>query len=289
MKGKKRSLILKYFTKDVYIDLLRVLMVADADNNERGYMIKDVLRKYNIPFSGLGSGTNRMAVLIDGYAVKIALDADGKTDSKREFLYTKALQPYVIKVYECTPDGLISVNEFVDVFTLSDFHQYQDEMREILEDISRNFLVGDVGINGKNYTNYGIRKNGQICILDFAYIYSVKYQVFNCTCDDTSILRFDDKFINLICPMCGRKYTFGEIRRRITRVQQEEEIGDIRRLSYNLHNEEEEVELIPEFEPKKDKKKKELSETEKLIKLYREGKLENKVAQDWDTPDQSDI
>jgi uncharacterized Zn finger protein (UPF0148 family) len=162
-------------------------------------------------------------------------------------------------------------------------------MREILDDISRNFLIGDVGINGKNYTNYGIRKNGQICILDFAYIYSVKYQMFNCTCDDTSILRFDDKYINLICPMCGRKYTFGEIRRRITKVQQEEEIGDIRRLSYNLHNTEEEVELVPEFEPRKDKKKKELSETEKLIKLYREGKLENKVAQDWDTPDQSDI
>ena len=75
--GKKRSLIIKYFTKDIYIELMRITMIADADNNEKGTLIKELLRKNDIPFTGLGSGTNRMAVLIDGYAVKIALDKDG--------------------------------------------------------------------------------------------------------------------------------------------------------------------------------------------------------------------
>ena len=75
--GKKRSLIIKYFTKDIYIELMRITMIADADNNEKGTLIKELLRKNDIPFTGLGSGTNRMAVLIEGYAVKIALDKDG--------------------------------------------------------------------------------------------------------------------------------------------------------------------------------------------------------------------
>ena len=264
-------------------------MVADADNNERGTMIKCILRDNGIPFEGLGSGTNRMAVLIDGYAVKIALDKDGMIDNRREILYTKQLQPYVVKVYECVPNGLIAVSEYVDIFTLSEYHEHQEEMAEILTEISTNFLIGDCGITGKNYVNWGTRNNGTICILDFAYIYSVKYNVFKCTCEDEGLLKYDNKFVNLICPICGRKYTFGEIRRRITKVQQEEEIGDIRRLSYNITSEEQIVELKPEFEPRKeeDKKKKELSETEKLIKEYRKGKLKPK--QDWDDPDQNNI
>lgn len=74
---RKRSLIVQYFNKDIYIELMKITMIADADNNEKGILIKELLTKNNIPFEGLGSGTNRMAVLIDGYAVKIALDKDG--------------------------------------------------------------------------------------------------------------------------------------------------------------------------------------------------------------------
>ena len=181
--SKKRSLIIKYFTKEIYIELMKITMIADADNNEKGSMIKDLLRQYNIPFEGLGSGTNRMAVLIEGYAVKIALDKDGMIDNRREMLYTRQLQPYVVKVYESTPNGLIAVTEFVEIFTLSEFHEHQEEMAEILSNISTQFLIGDCGITGKNYVNWGTRNDGTICILDFAYIYSVKYGIFKCSCD----------------------------------------------------------------------------------------------------------
>ena len=75
--GKKRSLINKYFDKDLYIELMKITMMSDIDNNDKGFLIKELLKNNSIPFSALGSGTNRMAVLIDGYAVKIALDKDG--------------------------------------------------------------------------------------------------------------------------------------------------------------------------------------------------------------------
>ena len=201
-------------------------------------------------------------------------------------LYTKALQPYVVKVYECLPNGLIAVTEFVEIFTLADFHQNQDDMSYILNQISQQFLIGDCGITGKNYVNWGTRNDGTICILDFSYIYSVKYKIFGCSCNDDALLKYDSKFVNLICPYCGRKYTFGEVRRKITRAQQEEEIGDIKNLGYILTQGEEDVEIIPEFEPsnEKKKKKKKISEVEQEILDYENGL--NQYDQDWDYPEQ---
>ena len=35
-------------------------------------------------------------------------------------IYTKALQPYVTKCYECTPSGLISVHEYVEIVSFPD-------------------------------------------------------------------------------------------------------------------------------------------------------------------------
>lgn len=282
---------MQYFTKDIYLELMKITMMSDIDNNEKNQYIKELLRSNNIPFNALGSGTNRMAVQIDGYAVKIALDKDGMIDNRREMLYTRQLQPYVVKVYESTPNGLIAVTEFVEIFTLNELHQHSDEMMEILSIISEQFLIGDVGITGKNYVNWGTRNDGTICILDFAYIYSVRYNIFSCGCDDSSILRYDSKFVNLICPLCGRKYTFGEVRRKITKKQQEEEIGDIRRLGYKLTSAEEVLELVPEYEPQRETKpKKERSETEELIHQYRKGELYKASDQDWDYPDsQEDI
>lgn len=284
--GKKRSLIHQYFTKDIYIELMKITMISGIDNNKKGLLIKDLLRNNNIPFSGLGPGTNRMAVMINGYAVKFALDKDGMIDNRREMLYTGELQPYVIKVYECTPNGLIAVCEFVEVFSIDDFHEYRSEMNEILEVITSNHLTGDVGITGKNYVNWGKRSDGSICILDFAYCYNVKYSVFVCSCNDDAILKFDDLYVNLVCPYCGRKYTFGDIRRRITKQQQEEEIGDIRRLGYNLTSSLEEVVLNPLFEPKKDtKKKKERTPVEQKIHDYLEKSKKNEDDEQdyWDS------
>lgn len=248
---RKRSLIYKYFNKDLIVEITRATMMHDVDNNTKSKIIKGLLTEAGIPFTSLGTGTNRMAVQIDGYAVKFALDKDGMIDNRREMLYTKDLQPYVIKVYECMPNGLIAVTEYVTPFTLDDFAIYENKMRNILEDISVNFLIGDVGITRKNYGNWGIRNDGSgICILDFAYVYQVAFKIFTCNCDNTSLLKYDDNYNRLVCPNCGRIYTFGEIRKKVTKQKQEEEIGNIRRLGYNLTSEEELVKPIDEFEPK---------------------------------------
>lgn len=289
IKVKRISLIKKYISDELYIDILKVTKNAYLDNNSKSEVIKDMLLKNNVPFSSLGNGTNRFAVMIDGYALKISLDELGCIDNRREFLYSKALQPYVIKVYECTPSGLFAVTEYVNIFNEDDYRSYQDDMREILAEISSQYLIGDVGITLKNYINWGKRNDDSICILDFAYIYDVKYGTFTCTCDDSTILRYDSDYTFLVCPRCGSKYTFGDIRRRITRKAQEEEIGDIRRLSYNIHSESEEVEFEKSYEPQinKSKKKKKMSDVEVRLKQIRnKQKQHDEEIQDWENDEE---
>lgn len=244
-----RSLIMKYFPVDLLIQLDEISLQRDIDNNTKTPEIIELLRKYNVPFEPLGNGTNRYGIIVDGYAFKIALDGAGKIDNKREFKYSKAMYPSAVKVYECTTTGLLASFEYVTLFTLDDFYMYQEDMRTILREISQNFLVGDIGITSKNYVNWGIRNDGTICILDFAYIYSLSYKGFKCTCEDEGILQFDNDFVYLKCPICGKKYSFADIRRRITKADEAAEIGDISQLGYILHSKEEELIERPEFSP----------------------------------------
>lgn len=59
------------------MELLQLTMMYDIDNNTKGFELKRLLTEYKVPYTSLGSGTNRFGILIDGYAFKFALDADG--------------------------------------------------------------------------------------------------------------------------------------------------------------------------------------------------------------------
>lgn len=251
-----RSLIKKHFPDDLLVKLHLLADAHDVDNNAKGDELKQYLTEYNVPFTSLGSGTNRFGILIDGYAVKIALDRMGKIDNMREFKYVKQLGSSVVKVYECCPNGLIAVFEYVTIFSLDDFYSNQSEMRKILKEITSQFLAGDIGISNHNYVNWGTRLNGDIVILDFAYIYSLSFRGFQCTCEDEGTLEYEDNYNYLRCPFCGKKYSFADIRKRITRKDELDEIGDIRKLGYVLHSSEEELPIDPEKTLIKENKKK---------------------------------
>lgn len=268
------SMVKKHFSVDLLFELDRLSMTRNVDNNTKGVVVNQILTAYKVPFKPLGSGTNRYAVLIEDYVFKIALDEDGKTDNKREFIYSQAAQPYVIRFYECMKTGLIGVCEYFEVFSEEDYYstKNQIEMRRILKDLSQIFLIGDVGIYQKNYTNWGYRQtDGAIAILDFAYCYKLSYQVFQCTCKDKGMLFYDDNYNQLICPFCGKKHTFWEVRRRIPRSQEQEEIGDIREKGYVVTSEWSKQILNPKFTDtgkKKKKSKPEKKEPEKSNNIF---------------------
>ena len=274
----RRSLILSCFSKEDMFELEKITLIPGCNNNQRGELVKEYVKdlsiRKGIVYESLGIGTNRIGLKLDGYVVKVSLDSAGKTDNKREMKYSKRLQPYVTKTYECLPSGLMATSEYIVPFGIDDYHERKGQMKKILDDISSmGYLIGDVGITGKNYVNWGIRTDNTVAILDFAYIYDVKFNTFKCSeCEDESFLKWDESYIKLTCPSCGAKYEFGEIRRRISREQQEKEIGDIRLMGYNLTSPLETVEYNSafEYEPTKKKKKKEMSEADRRYKEYKE-------------------
>ena len=71
-----------------------------------------------------------------------------------EFIYSRQLQPYVVKCYELAPDGLVAVFEYLEIFTVDDLYKNQSTMREMLTDIAAEFLIGDVGISSVNYQDF---------------------------------------------------------------------------------------------------------------------------------------
>lgn len=282
-----RSILLEYFPVDLCIKIDKITRSYSVDNNTKQKKICELLDEYKVPYNHLGSGTNRYGIMLEGYCVKIAYDKDGKIDNKREFIYSLPLQPYVVKTYEVSETGLFSVCEYVQSFEKSDFldSDIQKQMRVILKDISSKFLIGDVGITSKNYANWGFRDDGSACILDYAYIYSVSYRQFVCSCDNHSILYYDNDFIDMICPRCGKKFSFPQLRKKISRKDQDEEIGDITKKGYVLTEKEQVKEFNHKFV---------VDATDNIMKhVFKEEKKREKSSsriskekkQDWDSDD----
>ena len=230
------SRILQHMSVELLIELDKICKdVTISDNNIKVDKMVEVLDKYDVNYSELGPGTNRFAILIEGYVFKIAMDRLGVKDNWAEFSLTQELQPFVIKVYEC--NGLIIVTEYVTVISKDEFIKRKDEIRRILSTIADRYLLGDVGTVSKNFMNWGYRDTGELTILDFAYIYRIKGEEMICGGKNKagdicqSFLNYDENFHNLMCPTCGKKYIFTDIRAKIDPDYEKSEIDYIKQVA----------------------------------------------------------
>jgi len=207
-----------------------------SDTNKKSVMVIELLKKYKVDYSNLGSGTNRIAVLIDGYVFKFALDKLGIKDNDSEFALSPELYPLVIKTYET--NGLISVCEYVEL--ISSYGEFQASRGKIVSRIAKiveqDYLVGDVGFNSKNFCNWGKRTaTGEFVILDFAYIYKLDPYKMRCQKCDAGIIEYDANYIDLVCQNCKRTVTFTEMRKMaITEEEEEDFIDDAKRRAVML-------------------------------------------------------
>ena len=82
-KIKLRSRINKFFTPELQRELEQMIFYEyGRDNNAKAKEVFNIIRRVNpaANAAAIGPGTNRYAVLIDGYVFKIALDKDGVID-----------------------------------------------------------------------------------------------------------------------------------------------------------------------------------------------------------------
>jgi hypothetical protein len=233
--------------------------MAILNNNEKILEIYRLLDTYGLKgkYVKCGRGTNRVAIMIDGFCIKIAVDNAGMIDNFREFAYTQELYPYSIRGYECHTSGLMAVFEYVTVFEKEDFDKSENRMRitKILASLADRYFIGDIGLSDVNYTNLGYRYSDRSPVmLDFAYVYKTSYKLFRCSnkkCGPATMLRYNSAYTELVCPKCGKRYTFASIRERINTKSQMTEIGDITKQGYVLHSPEEDLPTIldPNVDP----------------------------------------
>ena len=209
-----RSRIKHTFGDDLLKLIANICDTKRIDSSQRKMkMLQQLLKRYEIRFDVLGGATNRIALFIDGYAFKFAMDRQGYKDNLMEYALSAELQPYVTKVYET--NGYILVAEPVKTMTIDDFKLRKADILKTLEILSSDYLLGDVGYIKKNFTNWGIRDNGSVVILDFAYCHRGTEKLFSCSVCGDGVLVYDSTFSYLKCnnsTVCMTKYTYNEIK-----------------------------------------------------------------------------
>ena len=172
------------------------------------------------------SGTNRLTYKFiedTSFLAKVAYNNIGTQDAPMEFKNQMVLKPFVPKIFECTPDGVLCIQERVEPIT------NREEFMSVAEDVYTlitewmlgEYVLDDIGTNF--FMNYGIRKGFGIVILDFPYMFKVDYGKLICAAKDSTTLSgtcegeidYDDGFNELRCTKCGALYTARDLGKNV--------------------------------------------------------------------------
>lgn len=213
LANKRKPRILTLFTHEQREAIYRITNnMREPNLNKRAQQIKDLLGP---DFPELGTGTNRITFLKDGYAVKIALDNRGRIDNMSEYKRAPEAPEYLAKVYET--NGIILIAEYVTLFDQNEFENNKNELKTILDNLSQRYIMKDLGLTAKNYCNWGYRDNGTIVSLDYAYMYPIRGNEAALRCNCGSLIVPDKTFTGYECsnPKCGLKYSSMEITAKV--------------------------------------------------------------------------
>lgn len=182
------------------------------NNQEKMDLLIRMMKKHGLKFEGLGGATNRYVAMIDGYAIKFAVDRQGFKDNLMEYSLSCEMQPWVTRSYET--NGYILVQKCIRTITVEEWRIRKTEILKILDILGREYLIGDVGYNDINMANWGVDDDGELRILDYAYCHRLNENLFICpVCG--SLLSYDSNYVNLLCTdraNCHEKYSYNQIK-----------------------------------------------------------------------------
>lgn len=228
---------------DLKTDLASVVLQWGMSANHRRTQILDAFQDHHVKVNELGTGTNRLVVKYDLYALKIALDDEGIDDNRQEWVMTDRLIPYVAEAHEISGDiirsdddtyeitgGHLLVAAYVPALSsYGEMLQHQTEIRNILRILSKNNMLGDVGMTKKNYANYGIINN-KVKINDYAYIYPAGMDLFTCVKCGSIDLVPNQNYTGYVCNKCKKEMSDSELRARITNEKRHEMFSKVKGL-----------------------------------------------------------
>lgn len=190
------------------------LLIDMDDNNEKVDVIKQLLGD---DFAELGPGTNRYGALgPDGYCHKIAIDRRGIVDNITEYKRSPELDWISPKVYET--NGVVLVAETVELMTKENFLANKANILTICEELSAFYIFTDIGFATKNFCNWGIRRNGDLVILDTGYLIPRHGNEEAMTCPVCGIkhkLDYNSFYTGFVCKRCSTSFSFIDVYRRL--------------------------------------------------------------------------
>lgn len=208
----------------------------------------EILKEYNIPFTEVGTGTNRFIVKYDGFALKIALDREGIADNKQEWVMSEMLSPHVATAWEIIKGGHLLVASYAPAFTsYSEMSIYGPKIRKILDQWGSRYLLGDVGFNRVNYANWGLLGGLPVCI-DYAYIFPASMDLFKCVCGCKRMKFTDESYSSYKCVECGREYEDRDLRAKISQNDRLRLFDNVEGIE--MHNQYEEHQVSAKYIPK---------------------------------------
>lgn len=221
-----------------------------ATNRRLG--ILEAFKKHGVRVDELGTGTNRLIVKYQGYALKIALDDEGVDDNRQEWVMSERLHG-IAPAHEISGDvihnddgsldiigGHLLVASYAPAFaTWAEMLSYQRQIRKILSSWAPHNLLGDVGITKKNYANWGLLNGKPVCI-DYAYIFPAEWKLFKCICGNDNLNIMTDSYSSYKCPKCGKVFTDSELRSRISNNKRHELFSKVEGIKmskeYEMHD-----------------------------------------------------
>ena len=194
------------------IDYIKKLILRNR-NDVKINMLNAIMKSKG--FSRLSAGTNRIVYRYyedPTFVLKVALDRVGLQNNLDEFRNQNFLKPYVCKIFNTTPDGLMATVERVNPITT------KAEFDALLVDVFYIIvgkLIGEMVSDdiGKNYfRNYGVRSGFGPVLLDYPYFYKLDPEKLFCSNVDergircNGLIDYDDGFNHLYCRKCGKRY-----------------------------------------------------------------------------------
>lgn len=186
--------------------------------------IDDILKPRG--FTKLGSGTNRVVYkfLEDSrFVLKIAVDAVGIKDNPKEFINQNIYKPFVTKVFEVDPSGVVAVVERVNPITSrEEFLSIADDVFVVINEwFLGKYVMADIGT--KFFMNWSTRTGFGPVLLDFPYVYELDGNKLYCSAPDNNTetglcggeIDYDDGFNFLHCTKCGAQYRVRELAKAI--------------------------------------------------------------------------
>lgn len=178
----------------------------------------ELLSDWKLPFTEIGTGTNRFVFKYDTFVTKVALDKEGIADNRQDWVIADMLKPDIAYTYEISRGGHLIMADYCAAFTsYAEMSLYMREIKSILQKWSTKFLLGDVGFSKVNYANWGLSPAGKPVCIDYSYIFPASMDLFKCiACGGKTIEPYDTTYTSYKCTTCGKRYEDRDLRSRIS-------------------------------------------------------------------------